>query len=986
MKRFIIPSLLIVAILAGIFSPITASLSVRKFLPIQTNTTYAQTPPANPTPTATTPVPDNVSPDAYNKACGVGFFGGSDIGGCLELIFYYIPFTLGNFVLGLSATLFDTFAALTLSSKMYLSSTFITEGWQLTRDFANMFFILVLLFIALSLVLGLEIGHANPKKMLASVVIIALVINFSMMITEVVIDASNSLALVFYNQISVTGANGAPIKLSDNSITNDNQTQANLGVKPIPISQALVQAFRPQVLYTASFYNNLLKPGRQVTFTAVASNAAAGAAGGAVLGSFIPGIGTLFGGGIGLVGSVFSTFFNSGQQTVPEQLLIGIYLVVGAMYLVAAYSFFIAALSFVGRLISLWVAIIFAPIAFVTYIIPGARTWSGLGWSEWWKNLFATAFAAPIYFFFLLLISLMAKSTIFPADPTALGNLDSMTVLLLTLLGFIFLIAMLLKATSYVKKAAGDIGEMVFKGAAMLGGVGLMAASGSLAIVGSRTIGRYYKNKDTDLNRALASGDVTEKTKEHFLKKYSGKKRAEFEAMSPAQLHQTAEWQSQQKNAERNLKTIRYMAAASYDPRQNAVMNAISKTTGMNMEGFGAWSTANTAGGHEAFLLRKAKKDQDFAATLGHSHDQTNAIDDTIAKRKRAIEIAEADVRTARATPKIEVKNTAKVAALVAASALPLTDIKARTDALAAANALPDNIQVDNPDIKKKVEILNTVSKGAGETVTSDDEGKTAPNSNYKYTKNDIGKSKSRYTDADVLAGAKKADGSTVSKADVLHGVVRTDSMSIQQLEKLKDGLQNSRSNAFFHQQMIQTTYHTHGEKYNDLGQVTRLGHMDFKKVSKEALKSVRGEAKNLVKMWSNVAIAGAGALVAGVPGAIVAGLASASLFPHDSYLSGFKQAVTGLNGLTFQNKNMRESDFFNGRGMSARRTNANAVNLASDTAHKLHEYQSKYKSDAGGFLGILKSIVGSGESHGGGGGHATPAADSSGGHGGGHH
>ena len=42
------------------------------------------------------------------------------------------------------------------------------------------------------------------KKILPSLIVVALLVNFSMMITKMVIDASHIFAWEFYNQIDVT--------------------------------------------------------------------------------------------------------------------------------------------------------------------------------------------------------------------------------------------------------------------------------------------------------------------------------------------------------------------------------------------------------------------------------------------------------------------------------------------------------------------------------------------------------------------------------------------------------------------------------------------------------------------------------------------------------------------------------------------------------------------------------------------------------------
>jgi len=79
------------------------------------------------------------------------------------------------------------------------TSNTVQMGWGITRDFANMFFILILLGIALDYILmGVSFG---VKKALPTFIAVALLINFSLPIAGVFIDFSNILTSFFLNQI-----------------------------------------------------------------------------------------------------------------------------------------------------------------------------------------------------------------------------------------------------------------------------------------------------------------------------------------------------------------------------------------------------------------------------------------------------------------------------------------------------------------------------------------------------------------------------------------------------------------------------------------------------------------------------------------------------------------------------------------------------------------------------------------------------------------
>lgn len=75
--------------------------------------------------------------------------------------------------------------------------TAVRVGWVVTRDLANMFFILILLIIAFGTILGSETYHYT--KTLKRLLIMAVVINFSKTITGVFIDFGQVIMLTFVN-------------------------------------------------------------------------------------------------------------------------------------------------------------------------------------------------------------------------------------------------------------------------------------------------------------------------------------------------------------------------------------------------------------------------------------------------------------------------------------------------------------------------------------------------------------------------------------------------------------------------------------------------------------------------------------------------------------------------------------------------------------------------------------------------------------------
>ena len=82
----------------------------------------------------------------------------------------------------------------------------IDVAWKVFRDLANMLFIFILLYIAIATILRVE-GY-QAKNLLKNVIIVALLVNFSLFFTKVIVDASNIVTLGFYNAVAPGAAQG----------------------------------------------------------------------------------------------------------------------------------------------------------------------------------------------------------------------------------------------------------------------------------------------------------------------------------------------------------------------------------------------------------------------------------------------------------------------------------------------------------------------------------------------------------------------------------------------------------------------------------------------------------------------------------------------------------------------------------------------------------------------------------------------------------
>lgn len=116
-----------------------------------------------------------------------------------DIVHEVLVYAPSKFLLG-AGFLFDLALYETTDGKNYnnTSGNGIYEGWKVFRDLMNILFLFIVVYIGLRTIL--QIGGRNNRQLLIYVIIVALLLNFSLVLTSVVIDASNVMALAFYDQ------------------------------------------------------------------------------------------------------------------------------------------------------------------------------------------------------------------------------------------------------------------------------------------------------------------------------------------------------------------------------------------------------------------------------------------------------------------------------------------------------------------------------------------------------------------------------------------------------------------------------------------------------------------------------------------------------------------------------------------------------------------------------------------------------------------
>ena len=84
----------------------------------------------------------------------------------------------------------------------FIYTSIVMTGWEIVRDMANMFFVLILLFVAIATILSIE--NYSLRRFLPRIVLMAVLINFSKVIAGLIIDVSQIVTWTFASVIQTT--------------------------------------------------------------------------------------------------------------------------------------------------------------------------------------------------------------------------------------------------------------------------------------------------------------------------------------------------------------------------------------------------------------------------------------------------------------------------------------------------------------------------------------------------------------------------------------------------------------------------------------------------------------------------------------------------------------------------------------------------------------------------------------------------------------
>jgi hypothetical protein len=230
-----------------------------------------------------------------------------------------------------------------LDNSRFISMPVVQTGWRICRDLANVFYIFILVYIAFCYIFRTQ--SRSTKQLIVNVIIMAILINFSLMIGGVIIDFSN----VFFRFFVFGGLQPQPGEKVTTTLANALKLQSLVDQSKVatPSPSTSTATTTPEM---EKWVENQMSAEESKTI--------------------IIGFGKL-------IFTIVMTFL----MVIVFGALVGILFV---------------------RLFWLWILLIFAPLAWTVNLIKIKGTPSDLA-SDWWNKFLKWSFVAPVMGMFIYL-------------------------------------------------------------------------------------------------------------------------------------------------------------------------------------------------------------------------------------------------------------------------------------------------------------------------------------------------------------------------------------------------------------------------------------------------------------------------------------------------------------------------------------------------------------------------------------------------------
>ncbi|MBU6415068.1 hypothetical protein KGQ34_02415 [Patescibacteria group bacterium] len=288
---------------------------------------------------------------------------------------------------------------------------FVVQGWKIIRDVSNMFYVLILLWVALGTIF--DFPKYNVREILPKLVISALLINFSLPLGTLVINTTNALANVFYQGIvdAGTGINGE----GKGRLLADKILENTDFVKIMEASvQADLAAQNENLAKTIKDEDENLKHVKTGKTDANGNAVTIDCSGGQTS----PNAPLIFKDTVSILASVTQCkdallAYRAKTEAAQGYDLLTfarVSAIIWKLILIPTMIFvlFAAALFIFIRTISLAFLLIFGPFVFLAWALPDTRQY----WTTWWDKLLKWSFFMPVLMFMLFLsITMMTTFT-----------------------------------------------------------------------------------------------------------------------------------------------------------------------------------------------------------------------------------------------------------------------------------------------------------------------------------------------------------------------------------------------------------------------------------------------------------------------------------------------------------------------------------------------------------------------------------------------
>ncbi len=310
--------------------------------------------------------------DANKSALHCSISDTSTIDLCISSVFYYMFPALTSYIAYVAAVFFDYLAHLSINGLAYAQS-FIKQAWEIARTFANMAFFFIVVVIAANIVFNADL--AGSKKMLATMIMMALLVNFSFFITRTVIDVGNLFAVYFYNSL-----NAAPLTSAANTAAG--------GIVQVASSAGI-----------SSGVKDLTEPLMRVVNVQNLTSTEA-----------------------------FQLWRGNAGPLASFTVLTVIYIMTALIYLLLTFMFVTAGVKFALRIVTLWLVIILSPFAFAAKVFTATDKMGGVGamasrgYTLWQQSLVQFSLYPAIFFFIYYVVILVSTGILCtPGDTNTVG-------------------------------------------------------------------------------------------------------------------------------------------------------------------------------------------------------------------------------------------------------------------------------------------------------------------------------------------------------------------------------------------------------------------------------------------------------------------------------------------------------------------------------------------------------------------------------------